>query len=164
MTKITVAKRDVIGLKMMKATLKILKAPTTQLDIEEIVMAEKMYLNDNSIGIYDTQKSGNSHKLAGRQALVNSVIYRLGQKPTTLKAVDYSKQTGNFNIKQSTPIVSNKNLVCINMHLDEKNLNADGIAEIINSIGRSNLNLTIITSRGTKVWPNGFPETFCTNH
>ena len=22
----------------------------------------------------------------------------------------------------------------------------------------------MITNRGTKVWPNGFPETFCTDH
>jgi hypothetical protein len=159
MTKITVAKRDVIGLKMMEATLKILKAPTTQLDIEEIVMAEKMYLNGNSSCIANTHKSGNSHKLAGKQALVNSVIYRLIQKTTTLKAVDYSKLTGNFNIKQSTPIISNKNLVCINAQLNEKMVNAFGIINIINSSGRGNLNLTMITKRVTKVWHNGFPET-----
>ena len=26
------------------------------------------------------------------------------------------------------------------------------------------LQLQMITNRGTKVWPNGFPETFCTDH
>ena len=26
------------------------------------------------------------------------------------------------------------------------------------------LNLTMITNRGVKVWPNGYDETFCTDH
>jgi len=26
------------------------------------------------------------------------------------------------------------------------------------------LNLKMITNRGIKVWPDGFPETFCTDH
>jgi isocitrate dehydrogenase len=26
------------------------------------------------------------------------------------------------------------------------------------------MKLTLITNRGVKVWPNGFPETFCTDH
>ena len=27
-----------------------------------------------------------------------------------------------------------------------------------------NVELTMITNRGVKVWPNGFDETFCTDH
>lgn len=155
MTKITVAKGDVIGLKIMAATLKFLVALAKELDTEDNVMGEKMYLNDNSIGIYDTQKLGNSHKLAGRQAFVNAVIYRLGQKPTTYQAVDYPKLTCNFYIKLSTAIVSNKKLVGVDVSLEAKILNADGTAQVINN-KKNILNCTMIIKSGTKLWPNCF--------
>jgi isocitrate dehydrogenase len=29
---------------------------------------------------------------------------------------------------------------------------------------RHNLKLQVITNRGVKVWPNGLPETYCTDH
>ncbi len=112
----------------------------------------------------DIFKLNNSNTLLGTQAFANAVIERLGQKPTTLHPVDYSKSVGNFNIKLNTPPIISKNLVGIDVFLDEKILNADGIAEKLNAITDSSLPLTMITNRGTKVWPNGFPETFCTNH
>ncbi len=51
MTKITVAKGDGIGPEIMEATLKILAAAGAKLDIEEIEIGEKVYLNGNSSGI-----------------------------------------------------------------------------------------------------------------
>ena len=32
------------------------------------------------------------------------------------------------------------------------------------SINSENKHLTMITNRGIKVWPNGFEETYCTDH
>ncbi len=51
MTKITVAKGDGIGPEIMDATLHILEAAGAQLEIEEIQIGEKVYLNGNSAGI-----------------------------------------------------------------------------------------------------------------
>ncbi len=49
MTKITVAKGD--GTEILDATLRILKAAGAMLDIEEIEIGEKIYLNGNAAGI-----------------------------------------------------------------------------------------------------------------
>ncbi|MDZ7807510.1 MAG: hypothetical protein U5K71_10385 [Gracilimonas sp.] len=38
------------------------------------------------------------------------------------------------------------------------------MAERLQEATGNKLELTMITNRGTKVWPNGHPETFCTDH
>jgi isocitrate dehydrogenase len=52
-TPITVAYGDGIGPEIMKATLRVLEAAVAQLDIETIVIGEKVYLSGNSSGISD---------------------------------------------------------------------------------------------------------------
>lgn len=51
MTKITVAKGDGIGPEIMDATLKIILAAGAKIEIEEIEIGEKVYLQGNSAGI-----------------------------------------------------------------------------------------------------------------
>jgi isocitrate dehydrogenase len=40
----------------------------------------------------------------------------------------------------------------------------DDLATKVKEAGLAGLNLKMITNRGIKVWPGGFPETFCTDH
>ena len=40
----------------------------------------------------------------------------------------------------------------------------DVLAEMLKNIGTVNLKLNMITNRGIKVWPEGFKQTFCTDH
>ena len=42
--------------------------------------------------------------------------------------------------------------------------NPDELAAMVNKIVPEELNLTMITNRGIKVYPDGFSETFCTDH
>jgi len=39
----------------------------------------------------------------------------------------------------------------------------DRLAEIMRPLGGNKLALSLITNRGVKVWPEGIPETFCTD-
>ncbi len=95
----------------------------------------------------------------------DAVIDRLGHAPTQLTPVAYS----------NPPVVSNhattllprkraaKAMVGVDLffHWDEA---AAGLAERINAVTNGALTLQMITNRGVKVWPNGAPETFCTDH
>jgi isocitrate dehydrogenase len=38
------------------------------------------------------------------------------------------------------------------------------LAGRLSTLATSNLKLQMITNRGVKVWPQGFPETFCSDH
>ncbi|MFF5380641.1 hypothetical protein [Pedobacter suwonensis] len=40
----------------------------------------------------------------------------------------------------------------------------DALAAKLKTIETAGLELSMITNRGIKVWPGGFPETFCTDH
>lgn len=51
MTTINIAKGNGFGSEKMDATLKILQAASAQLNIEEIEIKEKVYLNGNESGI-----------------------------------------------------------------------------------------------------------------
>jgi hypothetical protein len=42
--------------------------------------------------------------------------------------------------------------------------NLDNLAEKVKTILTSGIELSMITNRGIKVWPDGFSETFCTDH
>jgi isocitrate dehydrogenase len=42
--------------------------------------------------------------------------------------------------------------------------NPDELAGLIKEISQAEAQLTMITNRGIKVWPDGFNETFCTDH
>lgn len=41
---------------------------------------------------------------------------------------------------------------------------ADALARALQACPDAGLVLTVITNRGVKVWPEGLPETFCTDH
>jgi isocitrate dehydrogenase len=41
---------------------------------------------------------------------------------------------------------------------------ADALAAQLQQANSDSLELLVITNRGVKVWPGGFPETFCTDH
>jgi isocitrate dehydrogenase len=41
---------------------------------------------------------------------------------------------------------------------------ADEIASLVQQMNFSDIKLSMITNRGIKVWPEGFEETFCTDH
>ena len=48
--------------------------------------------------------------------------------------------------------------------VDWNGTKADDLGDRLSQITTENLKLTMITNRGIKVRPNGFGETFCTDH
>jgi isocitrate dehydrogenase len=47
---------------------------------------------------------------------------------------------------------------------DEHGRDPEVLASHLIRACRDGLDLRMITNRGVKVWPDGFPETFCTDH
>ncbi len=112
----------------------------------------------------DIYKEGTSKYLLGTREFADAVIERLGQQPASLQAVDYSKSIANFNIKITPQPIAKKELIGVDVFLHLQGSSADKIADKILSNQYPGMELNMITNRGTKVWPNGFPETFCTDH
>ncbi|MBC7552678.1 MAG: NADP-dependent isocitrate dehydrogenase [Taibaiella sp.] len=111
--------------------------------------------------IYDAQSS---KSLTGTTGFADAVIERIGERPINFNAADYSKAIAGFKIKVTPEEPAVKELVGVDVFLHHKDRDPNKLAELINDLDSSGLKLSMITNRGTKVWPDGFPETFCTDH
>ena len=81
-----------------------------------------------------------------------------------LKDLAQSMQKRPMRCKRPRKPKAKKELVGIDVFLQATDTNAEAIAKSVQQYTNGTLHLSMITNRGTKVWPNGFPETFCTDH
>ncbi len=108
----------------------------------------------------------------GTQAFAQAVIARLGQSPTKLLAVQYTasaQQTTQTPKPLYTPRPpAQKALVGVDVFVHTHGESAEYLAGRLQTLAGqprdTGLKLQMITNRGVKVWPGGFPETFCTDH
>jgi isocitrate dehydrogenase len=52
----------------------------------------------------------------------------------------------------------------VDVFVHDGSTTADSLASRLSACETAVLGLQMITNRGVKVWPTGFPETFCTDH
>lgn len=127
---------------------------------------------EDGIHTYDIFDESVSTKKVGTKAFAKAVIERLGQKPKKLAPVSYG--TGGMapgstievkpKKKAAKPV---KRLVGVDVFLDWDRPGRDASAlatELQLATAHHDLRLKMITNRGVKVWPEGFPETFCADH
>lgn len=136
-----------------------------QADIAQKVHNAWLRTLEDGIHTYDIFKEGNSKQKVGTKEFAQAIIERLGQQPQTLKAVDYSKAMGKtIQVKASPTVVAKKELVGIDIFLHVKDRDPNKLGNALKDIKAGQMELTMITNRGVKVYPNGMPETFCTDH
>ncbi len=100
----------------------------------------------------------------GTAEFAEAVIARMDQKPQSLPAAQYSKDAKPISIpqpKRAAPAV--KELVGVDVFTQHAG-SADALADSLNAASTDAFELVLITNRGVKVWPQGLPETFCTDH
>ena len=112
----------------------------------------------------DIFKEGVSRKLLTTQAFAEAVIANLGQRPSQLKAASYANGSAIKIPKFQRKPAPRKDLVGVDIFVDWDGDSPDRLADMLQKIGGVDVNLTMITNRGIKVWPEGFKETFCTDH
>ena len=135
-----------------------------QHDVAEKIQNAWLRTLEDGIHTEDIYKEGISTSKVGTNEFANAVIERLGQKPQMFSPADYSMSVADFNIKVTPTKVAMKELVGVDVFLHHTDRNPDSLAELMTDLDISGIKLTMITNRGVKVWPDGFPETFCTDH
>lgn len=113
----------------------------------------------------DIASSKHTRRRVGTSAFADAVIERLGRQPTRLKAASYEKRPGPR--KGTAPRVvppATKRLVGVDVFIHFAGEDPADLAGRLESAAQAGLKLKMITNRGVKVWPNGLPETFCTDH
>ncbi len=140
--------------------------------IGQSVVAEKVHnawlrTMEDGVHTYDLFKEGTSSEKVGTSAFADAVIARIGQNPTKLKTVVY-KKGDNARIQglASPTVPAKKEIVGVDIFLqwtgDKRDPNVLG--KQLEAFTSSSFKLQMITNRGLKVYPNGHPETFCTDH
>lgn len=119
---------------------------------------------EDGIHTQDIYQQGNSKKLVGTNEFALAVISNLNHQPTILNAVVYHGSSALSLPKYVRKSPSKKVLVGTDLFLHWNGLNPDELAKKLKMIESDQITLSMITNRGIKVWPNGFSETFCTDH
>jgi isocitrate dehydrogenase len=119
---------------------------------------------EQGIHTADIYKEGVSSKKVGTMEFADAVISNLGNKPKHLLESCFP-ETKPFVLpeyKRKEP--KNKVLVGVDLFVHWSGTDPDVLAKLVSAINGQNVELSMITNRGIKVWPNGFEETFCTDH
>lgn len=135
-----------------------------QTEVAEKVQNAWLKTIEDGIHTYDIYKEGVSTKKVGTKAFAQAVIERLGQEPSMLKKVHYEKNTVIKMPKYQRKRPSKKELVGLDVFVHWPGENPDELAKIMQQLNTPEMSLAMITNRGIKVWPEGFEETFCTDH
>ncbi len=99
----------------------------------------------------------------GTTVFTNAVIERLGKQPEILEVRNFSKPA---KVVLQKPLkLESKKLVGVDVFIDQyEDRNPNKIGQTLENISKDILKLKMITNRGVKVYPEGQPETFLTDH
>jgi len=142
--------------------------------INQTDVAEKIYNGwlktlEDGIHTYDIFREGISKQKVGTKEFADAVIQRLGQKPSQLKPADYQKanspeHSGFIMPTYTRKPAAKKQLIGVDVFVHWRGESPDELAGKISKANNDSVKLKMISNRGTKVWPDGFPETFCSDH
>ncbi|MGV3540263.1 MAG: NADP-dependent isocitrate dehydrogenase [Rufibacter sp.] len=119
---------------------------------------------EDGVHTQDIYTEGITRKLVGTKAFAQAVIHNLGNQPATLSAASLQKgapiQLPAYKRRPAAP----KQLVGVDVFVHWHGTDPEEVGELISQLNTPALQLGMITNRGVKVWPQGFSETFCTDH
>lgn len=124
---------------------------------------------EDGIHTGDIYREGESVKKVGTMEFADAVIERLGKNPQKLKPVHYG---GNLQpikverpkIKRASKVLEGVDIFLDWVDSDGTSRNPEVLGKIIDNLPVQNLKLKMISNRGQKVYPDGNPSTYCTDH
>jgi isocitrate dehydrogenase len=133
-------------------------------DIAEKVQNAWLTTLEEGIHTYDIYKEGVSKAKVGTNEFAEAIISNLGRTPQHLIPVKYDAEYQMILPKYTRKSPVLKELEGLDLFVHWSGENPNELAEKVSKLALSDLKLSMITNRGIKVWPDGFKETFCTDH
>ncbi|HEY0744767.1 MAG TPA: NADP-dependent isocitrate dehydrogenase [Chryseosolibacter sp.] len=134
-----------------------------QVDVAARVHNAWLATIEEGIHTYDIYDEGRSRKKVGTKQFANEVISRLGRFPSNLSPVQYKSKPA-FEVTVTKMPKANKKTIGVDVFLHWASGNPEQLGREIDALPVDKLRLEMITNRGVKVYPEGLPETFCTDH
>ncbi|HEY7369353.1 MAG TPA: NADP-dependent isocitrate dehydrogenase [Thermoanaerobaculia bacterium] len=116
---------------------------------------------EDGIHTYDIYKEGVSKEKVGTREFADAVIARLSREPKSLKPISYAGGAKGVPAgKSSAPAPEvHQELVGVDVFVGTGKAEETALIQALQSIASPDLKLTLVTSRGVKIWPDGHPET-----
>ncbi|MCC7497715.1 MAG: NADP-dependent isocitrate dehydrogenase [Bryobacterales bacterium] len=115
---------------------------------------------EDGIHTYDIYTEQNSTRKVGTKEFAQAVAARMGQLPEKLPAVSYhGAPKHTVESKSSTRAAEVKEMVGIDLFLEWTEGTADELGGQLEKLAGPDFKLVMISNRGVKVYPGGFPDT-----
>lgn len=118
---------------------------------------------EDGVHTFDIYREGRSRRAVGTSEFAEAVIDRMGHRPKRLPVARLSPPPAMPAPKPTRRPKARKDLVGVDVFVHHSGT-TDSLAEALRPLGRGRLALRMISNRGVVVWPQGLPETFCTDH
>lgn len=135
-----------------------------QQDVADKVKNAWLSTIEHGMHTADIFKQGRSAKKVSTDEFAQEVISRLGSVPGNLKESALVKGSGKIQIPEFSRKPEAKELVGVDVFLDWPGNDANQLGNALSALEIFKMKLKMITNRGVKVYPDGMPETFCTDH
>jgi len=132
--------------------------------IAEMIQNAWLITLEQGIHTADIYAEGKSTRKVGTKEFAQAVIENLGKKPAVLAPVSYANSAALNLPKYKKKAPRDKQLQGVDVFVHWNGVDPNELATNLKKIVPEGIDLTMITNRGIKVWPEGFKETFCTDH
>jgi len=121
---------------------------------------------EDGIHTADLGHSSHTQQRVGTEAFTDAVIARLGDHPRTLAPFPIGDDRGPIQVRTSARPRPKKKLVGVDVFVDWDMPQRQPalLGKALDALAGDDFQLKMISNRGVKVYPGGFPETFCTDH
>lgn len=133
---------------------------------EKATLIQNAWLSTIEAGIHtaDIYQEGLSKKKVGTTDFAKAVVDHLGKDPHHFSKIEHSPDQPAILVPEYHRPQQKKILVGIDVFIDWQGNEAQKIGDLLQGASGEIMKLKMITNRGVKVYPDGFPETFCTDH
>ena len=137
-----------------------------QSDVAENIHNAWLRTIEDGFHTADIFNEAHSKICVSTDAFAQAVVDRLGERPRYLQAVSYAKGAVAHRVQVDFAPTrrAQKQLVGVDVFLHWPERSAERLGSLLNAYSQGGLSLQMITNRGVKVWPQGHPATFCTDH
>jgi isocitrate dehydrogenase len=119
---------------------------------------------EDGVHTADVYTEGRSAQRVGTAEFARAVVARLGKEPERLAPARYAAGV-SVRVPEAPPRSTEvKTRVGIDLFVEFVGKPDDLAARLLPLAEGTPMVLRMITNRGVKVWPDGLPETFCTDH
>jgi isocitrate dehydrogenase len=135
-----------------------------QTNVAEKIQNAWLKTIEDGVHTFDIYKEGVSSRRVNTQEFTAAVIANLGQLPQHFPAVSYQQDARITLPKYQRKPQKTKTLQGVDLFVHWSGADVHDLANILKSLPSDTFEMILITNRGIKVYPDGFPETFCTDH